>query len=241
MERLQKVIAMKGYCSRRKAEELILDGKVKVNGEKITTMGYKVSYNDLIEVEGNPLDDVEEKVYFLLNKPRGIVTTSNDEKGRKTVVDLIKTDKRIYPVGRLDYDTTGIILLTNDGELTNYLIHPKNKIEKVYVAKVKGIFKKENLKRLCNGVYINGYKTAKAKAKIIKTDMKKNSTIVELIIHEGKNHQVKKMFESLGFEVLKLKRESISFLTLDGVKSGEYRQLSIKEVKKLYGEKNNQE
>ena len=241
MERLQKVIAMKGYCSRRKAEELIQKGKVKVNGELITTMGYKVSVNDFIEVEGNPLDEVEDKVYYLLNKPRGIVTTSSDEKGRKTVVDLIKTEKRIYPVGRLDYDTTGLIILTNDGELTNYLIHPKNKIEKVYVAKIKGIVTKEELGKLCKGVTIDGYKTSKAKAKILKIDKKKNTSVVELIIHEGKNHQVKKMFEAIGYEVLKLKRESIAFLTLDGVKPGDYRELSIKEVKKLYGEKNNQD
>ncbi len=241
MERIQKIIAMKGYCSRRKAEELIQKGKVKVNGELVTTMGYKASVNDFIEVEGNPLDEIEDKVYYLLNKPRGVVTTSNDEKGRKTVVDLINTKKRIYPVGRLDYDTTGLIILTNDGELTNYLIHPKNKIEKVYVAKVEGIITKESLKKLCNGLHIDGYKTSKAKAKILKIDKKKNSSIVELIIHEGKNHQVKKMFEAIGYQVLKLKRESIAFLTLDGVKPGEYRELNIKEVKKLYGEKNNQD
>jgi len=239
MERLQKIIAMKGYCSRRKAEELIANKKVKVNGELVTTMGYKASVNDFIEVEGNPLDEVEDKVYYLLNKPRGVVTTSSDEKGRKTVVDLIDTKKRIYPVGRLDYDTTGLIILTNDGDLTNYLIHPKNNIEKVYVAKIKGIISKVELARLCKGVTIDGYKTSKAKAKILKIDKKKNTSVVELIIHEGKNHQVKKMFEAIGFDVLKLKRESISFLTLDGVKPGSYRQLSIKEVKKLYGEKNN--
>ena len=241
MERLQKIIAMKGYCSRRKAEELIEKGKVRVNGEVVKTMGYKANINDFIEVEGNPLDDVEEKEYYLLNKPRGVVTTSSDEKGRKTVVDLINTKKRIFPVGRLDYDTTGLIILTNDGELTNYLIHPKNQIEKVYVAKIKGIITKEHLRKLCNGVFIDGYKTSKSKAKILKIDKKKNSSVVELIIHEGKNHQVKKMFEAIGFEVLKLKRESIAFLTLDGVKPGEYRKLCVKEVKNLYGEKNNQE
>ena len=242
MERLQKIIAMKGYCSRRKAEELITKGKVKVNGELVTTMGYKASVNDFIEVEGNPLDEVEDKVYYLLNKPRGVVTTSSDEKGRKTVVDLIDTKKRIYPVGRLDYDTTGLIILTNDGELTNYLIHPKNKIEKVYVAKIKGIISKVELGRLCKGVTIDGYKTSKAKAKILKIDKKKNTSVVELIIHEGKNHQVKKMFEALNYEVLKLKRERIAYLTLRGIEnSGDYRELSIKEVKKLYGEKNNQD
>ena len=239
MERLQKIISSTGYASRRKAEELIKNGKVKVNGETIREMGYKASYNDYIEVEGHPLNKQEDKVYYLLNKPRGVVTTSKDDKGRKTVVDLIKTDKRIYPVGRLDYDTTGILLLTNDGELTNYLTHPKNNIEKVYVAKIKGLITKDELRRLCNGVFIDGKKTSKAKAKILRIDKKTNSSIVELIIHEGKNHQVKKMFEAIGYNVEKLKRESISFLTLDGVKSGEYRELSIKEVKKLYGEKNN--
>lgn len=241
MERLQKVIAQAGYCSRRKAEELIDKGKVKVNGEIIKEQGVKINTTDFIEVEGNPLNKIEDKVYYLLNKPRGVVATSSDEKGRKTVVDLIKTDKRIYPVGRLDYDTTGIIILTNDGELTNYLIHPKNNVEKVYVAKIKGLITKEQLKRLCNGVIIDGKKTSKAKAKILKIDKKTNTSVVQLIIHEGKNHQVKKMFEAIGYDVLKLKRESIAFLTLDGIKSGDYRELSIKEVKKLYGEKNNQD
>ena len=235
--RLQKIIASKGYASRRKAEELIQSGKVKVNGSVIREMGYQANFDDFIEVEGNPLDEIEDKVYFLLNKPRGVVSTVKDDKGRKTVVDLIKTDKRIYPVGRLDYDTTGLIILTNDGNLTNYLTHPRNNIEKVYVAKLHGLITKDNLKKLCNGVVIDGKKTGKAKAKILKLDKKNNSSIVELIIHEGKNHQVKKMFNAIGFDVLKLKRESVAFLTLDGVKSGEYRPLSIKEVKKLYGEK----
>ena len=241
MERLQKIIALSGYCSRRKAEQLITQGKVKVNGKIITEMGYKTNFSDYIEVEGHPIEKVEDKVYYLLNKPRGIVTTASDDKGRKTVVDLIKTDKRIYPVGRLDYDTTGIILLTNDGELTAFLTHPKNNIEKVYVAKIKGLITKIDAKKLSNGVIIDGKKTSKAKVKILKIDKKNNSSVVELIIHEGKNHQVKNMFKAIGYEVLKLKRESISFLTLDGVPSGEYRTLSIKEVKKLYGEKNNQE
>lgn len=238
MERIQKVIAASGYCSRRKAEELISKGKVLVNGEVITEMGFKVSGNDYIEVEGNPINEKEEKEYYLLNKPRGIVSTSSDEKNRKTVVDLIKTNKRIYPVGRLDYDTTGAIILTNDGELTNLLTHPKNKVEKVYVAKIKGIITKENLSKLCNGVIIDGKKTSKAKAKILKIDKKNNTSIVELVISEGRNHQVKKMFEAINFDVLKLKREAIAFLTLDGLRSGEYRRLSLKEVKKLYGEKN---
>ena len=158
MERLQKVIALSGYCSRRKAEELINSGKVRVNGKKVTEMGVKVESTDFIEVDGHPIEQMEDKVYYLLNKPRGVVTTAKDEKGRKTVIDLIKTSKRIYPVGRLDYDTTGLILLTNDGVLTNYLTHPKNNIEKVYVAKIKGIITKEEIRKLCNGVFIDGKK-----------------------------------------------------------------------------------
>ena len=234
MERLQKIISKTGFASRRKAEELISKGKVKVNGEIITEMGYKASYDDFIEVNGIPLNKTEDKVYFLLNKPRGVVTTTKDEKGRKTVVDLIKTNKRIYPIGRLDYDTTGLILLTNDGELTNYLTHPRNKIEKVYVAKVEGIVTKEELKKLCNGVIIDGKKTGKAKAKILKIDKKNNTSVVELIICEGRNHQVKNMFKAINHNVLKLKRESVAFLTLDGLKPGEYRSLKLKEIKKLY-------
>lgn len=234
MERLQKVIANKGYCSRRKAEELILQGKVEVNGKIIKEMGYKVSYDDDILVEGNQLNQKEEKVYFLLNKPRGVVSTANDEKGRKTVVDLINTDIRIYPVGRLDYDTTGIIILTNDGDLTALLTHPKNNIDKKYVAKINGFLTKDDILKLRNGVLIDGKKTSKAGIKVRKYDKKSNTSLVELIIHEGKNHQVKNMFEAVGFKVLKLKREQIAFLTLTGLKSGEARELTIHEVKKLY-------
>lgn len=235
MERLQKVIANSGYVSRRKAEELISTGKVKVNGEVIKEMGVKVSSKDMIEVDGYIIKN-EEKVYYLLNKPRGIVTTTKDEKGRKTVTDLINETKRIYPVGRLDYDTTGVLLLTNDGELTNLLIHPKNKVEKLYIAKVKGLIGKKQISILEHGVVIGGKKTSKAKARIKKYDKKTDTSIVELIIHEGKNHQVKKMFEALGYNVIKLRRDAFSFLTTDGLKSGEYRKLTPKEVKKLYFE-----
>ena len=236
MERLQKIIASSGYCSRRRAEDLISKGKVTVNGVKITEMGFKASVNDIIVVEGNSINNSEDKVYYLLNKPRGIITSVKDEKDRKTVVDLINTDKRIYPVGRLDYDTTGLLLLTNDGTLTNLLIHPRNNIDKVYVAKINGIPSKEKILQLQKGLIIEGKRTSKARAKIKKIDKKNNTSIIELIIHEGKNHQVKRMFKAIGFEVLKLKREKISFLNLYGLKSGEYRELSLKEVKRLYNE-----
>ncbi len=234
MERLQKVIANAGYTSRRKAEELIKAGKVEVNGELITELGYKVNPEDAITIDKTPLETETKKVYFLLNKPRGYVSTTKDEHGRKTVISLIDTDIRIYPVGRLDYDTTGALLLTNDGELANILTHPKNEVEKLYVAKVRGLFYKEAANKLKDGVIIDGQKTDKCHVKLKKYDKKTNTSIVEITIHEGKNHQIKKMFNAVGFDVLKLKREKIAFLTLEGLKSKEYRPLTIKEVKKLY-------
>lgn len=233
MERLQKVIASSGVCSRRKAEELIKNGKVKVDGKIVTEMGFKVNHKNVVEVDGVKIEP-EEKEYYLLNKPRGVVSTACDDKGRKTVVDLIETDKRIYPIGRLDYDTTGLLLLTNDGAFANAFMHPKYEIDKVYVAKVKGIVKAKHVIPLQNGVVIDGKKTSKAKVKIRKTDLKTNTSMVEIIIHEGYNHQVKKMFEAVGLEVLKLKRERVAFLTLKGVASGKYRKLNAKELKQLY-------
>lgn len=233
MERIQKVISNSGYASRRKAEELIKLKKVKVNGIVVNKLGTLVSGNDLIEIDGNILKK-DEKVYVLLNKPRGVVTTTKDDKHRKTVIDLIDIPTRIYPIGRLDYDTTGVLLLTNDGNLTNGLIHPSNNIDKVYIAKIKGIINSVDLKKLATGVIIDGRKTSKAKAKIKKIDKKKQTSIVELTIHEGRNHQVKKMFETCGYEVLKLKREGFGFLTVNDLKPGEYRFLTIKEIKKLY-------
>ena len=234
MERIQKVIAQSGYCSRRKAEDFIKKGLVSVNGNIIREMGYKVNNDDYIEVEGNSIIDKESKVYYLLNKPRGVITSTSDDKNRKTVIDLIADLRRIYPVGRLDYDTTGLIILTNDGVLANLLMHPKNKIDKVYIAKIEGIITKADIQKLEKGIVIGGFKTSKSKAKIIRIDKNNNTSIVELTIHEGKNHQVKNMFKALNYNVLKLKREKIAFLTLDGLNSGEYRTLSIKEVKKLY-------
>lgn len=235
MERLQKAIANAGYCSRRKAENLILDKKVMVNGEVVKELGYRVSPNDIITIEGKNIAQ-EKKEYILLYKPRGVVTTTSDEHKRKTVLDLVETDVRLYPVGRLDYDTSGLLLLTNDGELANLLMHPKSRIDKVYITKVKGLVNKEDILSLRNGVNIDGFKTSKSGARIISYDKKTDTSIVELTIHEGKNHQVKKMMSALGHDVIKLKRERLSFLTLNGMKSGEYRYLNIKEVKKLYNE-----
>ena len=233
MERLQKVIANNGVTSRRNAEKLIIDGKVKVNGEVVKVLGTKVKESDKITVDGVLLEN-NEKVYYLLNKPREVISSAKDDKNRKTVVDLINEEKRIYPVGRLDYDTTGAIILTNDGDLANLLMHPKNKIDKTYVAKIEGILNPKELMMLKNGVVIDGFKTSRARVKTKKIDKATNTSIVEITIHEGKNHQVKRMFESVNHNVIKLKREKIAFLTLDGLKSGEYRKLNHKEISILY-------
>ena len=233
MERLQKIIANSGYCSRRKAEELILSGKVSVNGEVINTLGSRASYSDTIIINGVTLK-LEPKEYVLLYKPRGVVSSVSDDKGRKTVVDIVESENRLYPVGRLDYDTSGLLLLTNDGELTNLLIHPSHEVEKVYIVKIDDVVNPELVKSLAKGVMVDGKKTGKARVKIKKIDKKKKSSIIELTIYEGRNHQVKKMFEAIGYKVSKLKRERFAGLTLDGLTSGQYRHLSIKEVKTLY-------
>lgn len=238
MERLQKIIAQSGVASRRKAEELILEGKVKVNDVVVTTLGTKVSDKDYIEVDNKPISK-ETKEYYLLNKPRGVISATVDDKNRKTVVDLIPTNARIYPIGRLDYDTTGLILLTNDGDFSNILMHPSNQINKVYVAKLKGIIKKEQIVALETGVIIDEDILVKSsKVKLKKVNLKNNTSLVQITINEGRNHQVKKMFEQVGFEVLKLKREKVAFFDLKNLNSGEYRKLTPKEVAQVFSLQN---
>lgn len=238
MERLQKVIANSGYCSRRKAEELISQGKVCVNGNVVTEMGIKVSGSDEILVEGKSLDlNSVNYVYYLLNKPRGIISSSKDEFDRKTVVDLIDTDKRIYPIGRLDYDTTGLILLTNDGEFANLLMHPNNNIKKTYLAKIEGILDKKAIDQLKRGVVIDDRKVGVVDFKVRKKDVDKNTSMVEVTIVEGRNHIVKRLFQKLGYDVIRLTRTGYGDLGLGTLQSGEYRELTIKEVKKFYGNK----
>lgn len=233
MERLQKYIAECGYTSRRRAEELIKDGKVKINGKVVDQLGTKVSGKELIEVDGKIIKR-EEKEYYLLNKPRQTITSVTDDKNRKTVVELIDTSSRIYPVGRLDYDTTGVLLLTNDGEFANIMMHPNSKIDKVYIAKIDGIIKGESINKLKNGVIIDGKKTEKCRVKLRKVNNKTNTSIVEIVIHEGRNHQVKNMFKEVGYQVLKLKREKVGIFNLTGLKSGEYRRLTKKEISIIY-------
>lgn len=233
MERLQKYLSSCGIASRRKSEELILAGKVKVNGKVVTELGIKVSEKDEVEAENMEVYR-KEKEYYLLYKPEKTICSVSDEKGRTTVVDLIETDEKIFPVGRLDYDTTGLLLLTNDGELTNKLTHPKGFVEKTYIAKVSGIVTGKEIHELEEGIELEGVKTKKARAKLKKIDKKNNKTYVELTITEGRNHQVKNMFAALGHKVLKLKRISYAFFDLKGMKIGEYRRLTSKEVKQLY-------
>ena len=236
MERLQKVIAQSGFSSRRKAEEYIKQGKVKVNGKVVTELGTKVNSSDEIEID-NKILEKEAKEYYLLNKPRGVITSTSDDKGRKIVTDFINTSARIFPVGRLDYDTTGVLLLTNDGEFANILTHPKNNIEKVYLAKLEGIIKKEQIDQLKKGVLLDEVLVKASRVKLKKVNIDSNTCMVEITIHEGKNHQVKRMFEKVGYHVEKLTRKRLDIFTTENLQSGEYRKLTPKEVQIVYSYK----
>lgn len=232
MERLQKVIARSGVASRRKAEELITQRKVKVNGEIVTELGTKVTSKDLIQVNGKAIQ-TEEFVYFVLYKPEGYVSTTSDEHDRKTVLDLVPKNERIYPVGRLDFDTSGVLLLTNDGAFTNKMTSPKHEMEKEYKVKMQGFLRKEESAKLCRGITIDHYTTKKAIIKDVAYNKKSETTTATIIITEGKYHQVKKMFEAVGHPVLKLKRTRFGIVTLEGLKKGEHRRLKPHELKQL--------
>ena len=233
-ERLQKVMANAGVASRRASEKLIQEGRVMVNGVVVTELGTKVESDDSISVDGKLLKKDEKKVYYLLYKPRGVISAAKDNKGREVVTDYLKdVPERLYPVGRLDYDTSGLLILTNDGDFANQMMHPRYKVDKTYVAKVEGLITPDSIKKLRNGVVIDGKPTSRARAKIISRDAKKNTSIVSLTIHEGRYHQVKKMFDSVGHKVQKLSRTTYGTLTLDGLTSGEYRELSHNEVREL--------
>lgn len=235
MERLQKYLSACGVASRRKSEELILAGKVKVNGKVVKELGVKVSDNDDIEVNGVFVKK-EEKEYYILNKPEKVICSVSDDKGRMTVIDFIDTKEKIFPVGRLDYDTTGLLLLTNDGEIANKLTHPSGSIEKTYYVKADGIMNIDEIKQLEKGILLDGVMTKKAKAKLRKIDKRNRKSYVEITITEGRNHQVKNMFAALNHKVLKLKRIRYAFFDLEelNLSLGESRKLTIKEVKRLY-------
>ncbi|SHI97689.1 ribosomal large subunit pseudouridine synthase B [Clostridium cavendishii DSM 21758] len=228
-ERLQKYMARCGVASRRKCEELIIQGNVKVNGKVVTELGVKVledrdeiTYNNLV------IRPEEELVYIMLNKPEGYITSNSDERGRKTILDLVNIDKRIFPIGRLDYDSSGLLLLTNDGEIYNKVIHPRVNLNKTYIALVKGIFTEDEIKKFKTGVDIGGYITSDADIKTL--ERYKESSKILVTIHEGKNRQIRKMCSALKHEVVSLKRISIGDLELGDLQKGSWRFLSKDEV-----------
>lgn len=237
MERLQKVLAQANIASRRKAEEIILAGRVSVNGVIVTELGFKVNQQDEIKVDGKAIERAMH-LYFLLNKPTGYVSTTSDEKGRKTVVDLLTDehkDIRLYPVGRLDFDTAGLLLLTNDGDFTHRMTHPEHQIEKEYLARVEGIVIRKKIVQLRKGVVIDGdYLAVPKEVRLIELNKTHQSTLLSITLTEGRNKQVRKMFEAIGHPVKKLTRVRYDFLLLDGVERGTYRPLKIHEIKKLY-------
>lgn len=230
--RLQKYMAEAGVASRRKAEELIKQGRVCVNGSTVTELGTRVSETDEIEVDGKKISIVEEKVYLVLNKPAGYVTTSKDQFGRNAVVDLVKELKtRVFPVGRLDYDTSGLLILTNDGDITFKITHPKHETKKVYRAELKGVPDESHVDMFENGILIENTVTAPARMKILKSFG--NRTIVDITIHEGKNRQIRKMCDIIGFPVISLKRIEVGSIKLGDLPEGKWRFLTKDEVKSL--------
>lgn len=231
--RLQKYMAKAGVASRRKSEKIILQGRVKVNGKKVNRLGTKiVPDKDLVEVDNEKISLECQKVYILLNKPVGYVSTVKDEFNRKTVLDLIKgVEERIYPVGRLDYDTSGLLILTNDGEVTYKMTHPSFEINKVYIGTVEGIPTEDEMRKFEEGLIIDDYKTAPARVEILKKNLR-NSTL-KITIHEGKNRQVRKMCEAIDHPIIDLKRISMGNISLGSLKLGKWRFLSKKEVNYL--------
>ncbi len=232
-ERLQKVMAHAGVASRRHSEKIIQEGRVKVNGQVVTELGTRVGPNDLVEVDDVPIYR-EEPRYIMLYKPRNTISAVSDDRGRDTVVECVKgIEERIYPVGRLDFDTTGLLLLTNDGNFSHVLMHPRYQVPKVYIASIDGIPTQGELTRLSRGVQLEEGKTSPAQARILSTNRQKNSSVVQLTIHEGWNHQVKRMFEAIGYKVSRLKRERLGFLDLGRLNPGQWRELTAFEVDKL--------
>ncbi|MEG0077342.1 pseudouridine synthase [Anaerorhabdus sp.] len=232
MERLQKIIAASGITSRRKAEEMIVQGRVKVDGEVITQLGYQAKKGATIEVDGKPINK-ENKVYYVMNKPKNTLCTLHDEHGRPTVLDFIEVEQRIFPVGRLDFDTTGVLILTNDGEFANEIIHPRSHLDKTYEVSIKGMLTGENLKMLEKGIELEDGLTLPARAVLINKNIEKGSMLIELTIQEGRNRQVKRMIEYFGFEVKRLHRKRLGNLIVNDLKPGQVRLLKPFEVKTL--------
>lgn len=234
-ERLQKFIANQGICSRRKAEEYITSGRIKVNGNVIMELGTKIDPNkDIIEVDGKKISNISgKKVYILLNKPIGYVTTTRDQFNRNTVLDLVNVKEKVLPVGRLDMYTSGAIILSNDGDFIYKITHPKYEVEKTYNVTLKGQVTDEEIEQLKNGVQIENYVTGKAKVKILRIDKEKDLSRVEIIIHEGKNREVRKMCEAIGRKVLALHRTKIGNISVKDLRLGTWRYLKPNEIKSL--------
>ena len=230
--RINKYIAQAGVASRRKADELIAAGNVKVNGAVLREPGYNVEEGDVVEINGRRIEAQEKKVYILLNKPLGYVTTVSDDKERLTVMDLVQdVDARIFPVGRLDYNTSGMLIMTNDGDFAYKLTHPKHELTKTYRARVAGVLSTEKVWKLRNGVDIGGFVTSKARVDVVRGLPK--STIVDITIHEGKNRQVRKMFKAVGNNVQELERIAIGNIRLGRLAEGHYRKLTKEEIEYL--------
>lgn len=240
MERLQKIISRAGAASRREAERMILAGRVQLNGLVVTELGVQAEAGqDEIAIDGQVLQLAVPRLYFLLNKPQGYISAVKDDRGRKTVVELLPEVKEyIYPVGRLDYDTEGLLILTNDGEMMNGLLHPSYEIDKTYIAQVQGVVKQGQLQKLAEGILLEDGMTAPAKVKLLKQAKDNSSCLVQLTIHEGRNRQVRRMLQAVGHKVLKLRRVGFAGLDLQGVAPGSYREMKTEEVaalKKLAG------
>lgn len=232
--RLNKYIASAGICSRRKADELIENGNVKVNGAVVKTMGWQVEEDDVVEANGRVIEAVNKKIYVVVNKPLGYITSMQDEKDRDTVADLVADiPQRLFPVGRLDYNTTGLLIMTNDGELTQTLTHPRHEVYKTYVAKVAGVISDSRLAKLRKGVDIGGFVTSPAKVRLVR-QMPRHA-VVEISIREGKNRQVRKMFAAVGNKVQDLHRTAIGEIRLGRLKEGHYRKLTKEEIAYLKG------
>ena len=233
MERLQKILAKAGIASRRKAEDLILAGRVSVDDEIITTLGFVVKKGSVVKFDGKKVEG-ENKVYYLLHKPRKYICSLKDEHNRKTVVELIDSKERIFPVGRLDYDTSGVLLLTNDGDFMNEMIHPSYHLPKTYEVTIDGVLSTPEIKLLESGITLDdGTVTLPAKLWVTKKDLVKKTTEFELIIKEGKNRQIKRMMEALNYNVTRLHRSKLAFIECKDLKAGEYRRLKPFEVKQL--------
>lgn len=229
--RINKYIAQSGISSRRKAEEFVLAGKVKVNGRVVKDLATEIKKNDIVTVEGNKIEPVTERIYLMMHKPKGYICSNSDEHGRKTVIELLSSkykNDRLFAVGRLDYDTEGLLLLTNDGNMAQRLMHPSFEMPKTYIVKIEGEISSDEIKALTNGIILDGVATKRCKVKLL--EFADNISRIEIVITEGRNRQVRRMFETINRQVIFLKRTSIGEIKLGGLTRGTHRELNEKEI-----------